>query len=58
MCIILGFPGVIGCLDGTEVIMMKLSINPEMYLNRKNDYDFNLLPVFNSSLFRVTWITP
>ena len=35
MYIILGFPGVIGSIDGTEVTMMRPSINPEVYFNRK-----------------------
>lgn len=40
-----GFPGVIGCIDGTHVAIVRPNDHEETYFNRKNYHSLNVLLV-------------
>jgi nuclease HARBI1 len=41
----IGFPGVIGCIDGTHVALIRPVDHEESYFNRKNYHSLNVLIV-------------
>lgn len=43
----LHFPGIIGCIDGTHVAIIRLNDHEETYFNRKNYNSLNVLLVSN-----------
>ncbi len=47
---ILGFPGVIGCIDGTQIPITTPSVNEGDYVNRKAFHSINVQVGLNSSL--------
>lgn len=40
-----GFPGIVGCADGTHVALIRPKEYEETYLNRKNYHSLNVLIV-------------
>lgn len=47
-----GFPGVIGCIDGPHVAIIRLNDRKEPYFNRKNYHSLNVLFVsYNYDIF-------
>ena len=43
----IGFPGVIGCIDGTHIKIDTPSEDPESYLNRKKYHSIQVNQLFN-----------
>lgn len=41
------FPGVLGCIDGTHVAIIRPKEHEETFLNRKNYHSLNVLIVSN-----------
>jgi hypothetical protein len=46
--LIVGFPGVVGCLDGCHIRISKPTVSGEAYFNRKKFYSLNTLLVCDS----------
>ncbi|CAH0720890.1 unnamed protein product, partial [Brenthis ino] len=45
-----GFPGVIGCIDGTHVALIRPKEHEEAYFNRKNYHSLNVLLICDAKL--------
>ncbi|XP_045450229.1 putative nuclease HARBI1 [Melitaea cinxia] len=45
-----GFPGVIGCIDGTHVALIRPKEHEETYFNRKNYHSLNVLLICDAKL--------
>ncbi|CAH2088804.1 unnamed protein product [Euphydryas editha] len=45
-----GFPGVIGCIDGTHVALIRPKDHEEVYFNRKNYHSLNVLIICDATL--------
>ena len=48
---ITGFPGVIGCVDGTHIKIIKPKYNEHIYYNRKGYHSVNAMVVSNFKYF-------
>lgn len=47
-CLHVGFPGVVGCVNGSHITILKPTHNGETFFNRKKDYSINCMFVCNS----------
>lgn len=47
-----GIPGVVGCVDGTHIRIMKPKDNPHLFINRKGFYSLNCMIVTYLVLFQ------
>lgn len=45
-----GFPGVIGCIDGTHIAILKPSTEPHNFMNRKGYHSLNVQAICDSNL--------
>jgi len=50
-----GIPGVVGCIDGTHVKIIKPSVDDSLFFNRKGYYSINVMIVSKTS-FPKTWL--
>ena len=46
-----GFPGVLGCVDGTHIPIMAPSVDNYAYVNRKNFHSINVQAVCDYMIF-------
>ena len=47
-CLLVRFPGVVGCVNGSHITILKPTHNGETFFNRKKDYSINCMFVCNS----------
>lgn len=45
----MGFPGVVGAIDGTQVRIIAPTVNEETYVNRKGIHSINVQVVFDAN---------